>query len=64
MASVSDVTNKTLSRYSIILKMWSCYQSLVTLEFNMREVFIVSVYKDLTRKTNIFEKCSWFMSLI
>ena len=44
----------------IIFQMWSSDQSLVTLEFNVREVIIISVYKYLTRKTHIFEKQSWF----
>ena len=38
----------------IILQMWSCDQSLVTLAFLQPQF-----YRDLTRKTNIFEECSW-----
>ena len=36
--------------------MWSCDQSLVTLTFLWEELWF---YKDLARKTNIFEECCW-----
>ena len=37
----------------IILQMWSCDQSLVTLAFVQPQF-----YRDLIRKNNIFEECS------
>ena len=40
----------------IILKMWSCEQSLVTVAF----LSFLQFYKDLTRKIAFFEGLSWF----
>ena len=40
--------------------MWSCDQSLVTPVFLWEKLSKPQFYKGLTRKTNFFEKCSWF----
>ena len=44
----------------IILWMWSCDQSLVTLAFLWEKLSQPQFYKDLTRKTAFFEGWSWF----
>ena len=44
----------------IILKIWPYDQSLVTLTFLWEKLSSPQFYKDLARKTNIFEGCSWF----
>ena len=49
---------KYYSVIQIILKMWSCDQSLVTLAFLWEKLSQPQVYKDLTRKTAFFEGLS------
>ena len=44
----------------IILWMWSCDQSLVSLAFVKEKLSQPQFYKDLTRKTAFFEGWSWF----
>ena len=44
----------------IILQMWSCDQSLVTLSFLREKLSQPQFYKDLTRKSTIFDGWSWF----
>ena len=44
----------------IILWMWSCDQSLVTLAFVYEKLSQPQFYKDLTRKTAFFEGWPWF----
>ena len=44
----------------IILKMFSCDQSLVTVAFLREKLSQPRFYKDLTRKTAFFEGWSWF----
>ena len=58
--SVDDVTNKILSRdsnYIVDVVMWSKFGNC---SISIREVIIISIYKDLTRKTAFFEGWSWF----
>ena len=57
---VHDVTNKILSRdsnYIVDVVMWSKFGNC---SISIREVIIISIYKDLTRKTAFFEGWSWF----
>ena len=44
----------------IILQMWSCDQSLVTVAFLWEKLSQPQFYKDLTRKIPFFEGWSWF----
>ena len=44
----------------IILQMWSCKQSLVTLAFLWEKFSQPQFYKDLTTETLFFEGWSWF----
>ena len=44
----------------IILKMFSCDQSLVTVAFLREKLSQPQFCKDLTRKTAFFERWSWF----
>ena len=44
----------------IILSMWSRDQSLVTLAFVYEKLSQPQFYKDLTRKTDLFDGWSWF----
>ena len=47
----SMMSQTKLYHVTQIMQLWSCDQNLVTQEFNMKEVIIISVYKNLTRKT-------------
>ena len=44
----------------IILYMWSCDQSLVTLAILWEKISQLQFWKDLTRKTKFFVGCPWF----
>ena len=55
-----DVTSKILSRestYILNVFMWPRFGNCST---SMREVIIISIYKDLHKKNNFFERYSWF----
>ena len=53
-------TMKFCHMTQIILWMWSCDQSLVTLAFVQEKLSQPQFYKDLTRKTAFFEGWPWF----
>ena len=57
---VHDVTSKILSRnshYIVCVFMWAKFGNS---RISIREVIIISIYKDLARKINSFEGCSRF----
>ena len=56
MTSPTKFCNMT----EIILWMWSCDQSLVTLTFVQEKLSSLQFYKDLTRQNAFFEGWSWF----
>ena len=58
--SVHDVTKKCYQTTQIILRMWSCDQSLIILAFLWEKLSSPQFYKDLTRKTAFFEGWPWF----
>ena len=51
------VTLITCLKFIFDIVMWPKFSNS---SISMREVIISSIYKDLTRKTNVFEGCSWF----
>ena len=57
---VHDVATKLYHLIQIILSMWLCDQSLITLAFSWEKLSKPQFYKDLTRKTAFFEEWSWF----
>ena len=58
---VNDVIKKFYHVFQIILQIYACNQSLVTLAFlSQKKLSQPQFYKDLTRKTAFFEGWSWF----